>query len=208
MNKILLSLATAITFSTAGGGCLLTQSNSVDVTWKAYKTLAKLGVAGKFTGVTYKPTKLEGKNFKELLVGSNIFIDLHSVNTRNDARDKTLVNEFFDNLKGKSIDGEIVSIQADEGKGGKRLYSGTIEVKIIMNGKSRQIPMRYSYKNELFKAEGTIDIFDFSGQSALEALNKSCYDLHKGKTWNDVTIGFSIEIKAKNCDAELDKKKK
>jgi polyisoprenoid-binding protein YceI len=205
MNKIMFSLITLGAISYAGG-CVLTQSDDMKVTWKAYKTLAKLGVAGEFTSVNYSPNKKEGKNFKELLVGSTVSIDISKIDTKNEGRDKTLVESFFGKLSGKSIEGKIVSIKANKREKGKP-YTGTLDVNIRMNDKSLQVPMSYIYEKENFKANGTIDLFDFQAESALSSINKSCYDLHKGKTWNDVSISFESTIKATLCDVKIDDNK-
>jgi len=205
MNKIILSV---LTFSalTYAGGCVLTQSDDMKVTWKAYKTLAKLGVGGEFTSVNYSANKKEGKNFKELLVGSTVSIDISKVDTKNEGRDKTLVENFFGKLAGKTIEGKIVGIKANKREKGKP-YTGTLDVNITMNEKSLQIPMLYIYDKENFKADGTIDLFDFQAESALSNINKSCYDLHKGKTWNDVSISFTTTIKATLCNVKIDDNK-
>jgi len=208
MKKTLFSLIAVASLLTAEGGCVLVQSNDMSVTWKAYKTLAKLGVGGTFTGVTYSANKKEGKNFKELLVGSKVSIDLTKIDTKNEGRDKTLVENFFGKLKGKSIEGKIISMKADPKEKGKRVYHGTTEVEITMNGKTVTIPMKYNYKKENFKATGTIDLFDFSASDALKSINKSCFALHKGKTWNDVSIEFSTNIKATLCNTEINATKK
>ena len=196
----MLTLATLL--SANGGGCVLVQSNDMNVTWKAYKTLAKLGVGGQFTGVSYTPNKKEGKNFKELLVGSKVSIDLTKIDTKNQGRDKTLVDNFFGKLNGKTIEGVVVAIKADKKENGKSVYHGMVDVNITMNNKTVQVPMRYNYKKENFKATGTIDLFDFSANDALKSINKSCFDLHKGKTWNDVSIEFSTSIKATLCNTK------
>jgi len=208
MKKILFSLVTVASLLSADGGCVLVQSNDMSVTWKAYKTLAKLGVGGAFTGVTYSANKKEGKNFAELLVGSKVSIDVTKIDTKNEGRDKTLVENFFGKLKGKTIEGKIISIKADPKENGKRVYHGTVETEITMNGQTVTIPMKYNYKKETFKASGTIDLFDFSANDALKSINKSCFDLHKGKTWNDVSIEFSTNIKATLCNTEINATKK
>jgi len=204
MKKTLFSLITLISMVNAGN-CTLTQSNDINVTWKAYKTLAKLGVAGQFTSVNYIANKKEGKNFTELFVGSKVSIDISTIDTKNKSRDKTLVSEFFGKLKGKTIDGVIKDIQADKPVNGKRVYHGIVIISITINGKTLLIPMRYNYKNENFRATGTIDLFDFEAKDALSSINKSCFDLHKGKTWNDVTIDFSTTVKASMCDVNITK---
>jgi len=102
----------------------------------------------------------------------------------------------------------IVSMKADPKEKGKRVYHGMVDVNITMNKKSLLVPMKYDYNKENFTATGTIDLFDFSANDALSSINKSCFDLHKGKTWNDVTIGFSTMIKASLCDVKIEEKKK
>jgi len=205
MNKILFSLITLASLAYSEG-CLLTQSKDIKVTWKAYKTLAKLGVAGEFTGVNYTAIAKEGKNFKSLLVGSKVAIDISKINTNNEGRDKTLVENFFGKLKGKTIEGTIVAIKADKREKGKP-YRGSLDVNLTMNEKTLQIPMSYSFEKENFNATGIIDLFDFGANDALSSINKSCFALHKGKTWSDVTIGFSTKIKASLCDVKGKEKK-
>jgi len=201
MKKTLFSIVALATLVSANGsGCTLIQSSDMNVTWKAYKTLAKIGVGGQFTGVSYTPNKKEGKNFTELLVGSKVSIDLTKIDTKNKGRDKTLVDNFFGKLNGKTINGTIIAINRDKNKDGKKVYHGVVDVNITMNNKSIVIPMRYNYKDENFKAKGTIDIFDFSADDALKNINKSCFALHKGKTWNDVAVEFSTTIKATLCN--------
>jgi len=203
MKKTFFSIVTLATLASANGqGCVLVQSNDMNVTWKAYKTLAKIGVGGQFTGVTYTANKKEGKNFNELLVGSKVSIDLTKINTQNSGRDKTLVDNFFGKLGGKSIQGIITGIKRDKDTQSKKVYHGVVDVNITMNNRSVTVPMKYNYKNENFNAKGTIDLFDFSANDALKSINKSCFALHKGKTWNDVSIAFSTTIKATLCNTK------
>jgi len=203
MKKIILAMATAYSLSQAGG-CLLTQTNQLNVNWKAYKTLAKIGVGGEFTDVSYSPNKLEGKNFRELLVGSKVTIDTRKIDTKNPARDETLVKFFFDKLSDNQVEGLITDIKAS-----KRLKNeprrGVVTISLTFNKKTLLIPMKYEYKDNKFSAEGDIDLADFGATSALKSINKSCFDLHKGKTWSDVTIKFSTIIKASLCDVKLKK---
>ncbi|SHO81567.1 hypothetical protein MNB_SV-15-1146 [hydrothermal vent metagenome] len=184
----------------------MTQSNDLNISWKAYKTFAKVGVKGKFNEFKYISNAKEGKNFRELLVGSKVVINKSKIDTNNPSRDKTIVDKFFNQLN-SDISGKIIDIKADENKNGKRAYSGSLDVNITMNEKTLTIPMRYNYKNEKFSATGVIDIFDFNGQNALSSINKSCYLLHKGKTWSDVTIRFETNIKASLCNAKIKKVK-
>jgi len=205
MKKILLSLITLFSFSYASTGCVLVQPADMNVTWKAYKTLAKLGVSGQFTSVKYTPGKREGKNFRELFVGSNVSIDTSKISTGNPARDETLVKMFFGKLKNPTITAKIINIKKTDKHIKGKPRTGTLDVKITMNGKTLIVPMMYHYDRGHFQARGNIDLFDFNGRSALATINKSCYDLHKGKTWNDVSISFSTTIKATLCHVDIKK---
>jgi polyisoprenoid-binding protein YceI len=210
MKKVLISLIAVLALanasqSTTKTGCVLVQPNSLDVSWKAYKTLGKVGVGGKFTSVNYVPNALEGKNFKELFVGSKVSIDLSKIDTSNEARDATLVKDFFLLLKGKTIDGEIVDIQKTDKHEKGKPRTGTVFVKLTMNEKTLTIPMNYIYSDGKFNANGTIDLLDFSANDALKSINKSCYDLHKGKTWSDVSISFNTTVEATLCSVKLKK---
>jgi hypothetical protein len=65
--------------------------------------------------------------------------------------------------------------------------------------------MAYHYENGLFSAKGTIDHMDFTAGNPLASINKSCFDLHKGKTWSDVSIGFATTVKATLCNVKIKK---
>ena len=209
MKKTLLALVTMISFTYASQpvatGCVLVQPANMNVSWKAYKTLGKLGVGGKFTAVKYTPAALEGKNFRELFVGSKVSIDLSKIDTSNPGRDETLVKDFFSVLKGKTIEGEITDIKKTDKHVKGKARTGSIDVKITMNEKTLTIPMQYVYTKGKFDAAGTIDLLDFAASDALSSINKSCFDLHKGKTWSDVSIGFSTTIEATLCHVEIKK---
>ena len=67
-------------------------------------------------------------------------------------------------------------------------------VEVMMNGKGLNVPMAYSYEKGLFTAKGVIDLGDFKALDALTSINRACYDLHDGKTWQDVNIGFILKV--------------
>jgi len=203
LNKIILTLSLLFSLSHAGG-CVLTASKDMNVSWEAYKTFAKLGVGGQFTAINYTPKAKDGKNFKELLVGSSVDINVTQIDTKNPTRDKNLIDMFFNKLKTPTIQGKITAITANKREEGKP-YTGNLDVSISMNDKTLTIPMHYHYDKEYFKANGVIDLFDFQAQPALTSINKKCYALHKGKTWNDVSIEFSTIIKASGCEVESKK---
>ena len=205
MKKLLLALLATGSLLYAKSGCVLVQSGKLDVMWQAYKTPEKVGVKGKLTAVEYIPHKKEGKNFRELFVGSKVIIDTTRIDSGNSIRDEKLVKYFFSQMSEPRITGEILSMKADPHTKGKP-RTGKMEVAFTMNGKRVKTQLDYHYEKESFKAQGNIDLLDFAAGSALASINKACYDLHKGKTWSDVSIGFVTHVKATLCSVDLKKK--
>jgi len=202
MKKILLASLFAATLLFAKSGCVLVQSGKLDVIWQAYKTPQKVGVKGRFLSVTYIPHQKEGENFSALFVGSKVIIDTSRIDTGNGVRDERLVKYFFTQLKDTTITGEIRAMHPDAHTKGKP-YTGTMEVAFTLNGRTVLTTLDYHYEKESFKAQGNIDLFDFAANKALAGLNSACYDLHQGKTWSDVSIGFVTQVKATLCHADV-----
>jgi hypothetical protein len=207
MQKILLLLITLFSFSYAATGCVLVQPSDLNITWEAYKTPEKIGVGGQFTSVKYTPASLEGKNFRALFVGSKVNIDTTKITTGNPERDEKLVKFFFRTMHSTSIEAKIIDIKRSDKHEKGKPRTGTISVEISMNGKTLIIPMQYIYDKGQFNATGTIDLIEFTAGKSLANINKACYDLHKGKTWSDVTIGFSTTVAATLCHVNIAQKK-
>ena len=206
MIKLFLSLVLAFSTSLASGemgtnkgSCILSQDGNVSVSWEAYKTPRKVGVGGIFDNVTYTAVAPEGNNFREILVGSSVVIETSSVNSKDSGRDELLVKFFFKQMNESVIKAKIVNIKSDKRMRGKP-KTGEMSVEILMNGVTKIIPMKYVFDNGDLSAKGSIDLLDFSAKKALSTISEACFDLHEGKTWSDVSIGFSTKIKFELCN--------
>ncbi len=202
LTIMILSLSLFANTTTPKTGCVLSQTGDIIVGWTAYKTPSKKGVSGIFDTTTYTPANKEGKNFKEILVGSTLSIKTDSINSKNEGRDKKLVEQFFKLFSTDNINAKITDIQAKSKETGKP-KTGTIMIDINMNGITKNIPMDYTYQKGTMHAKGYIDILDFQGSKALASINKACFDLHQGKTWSDVAITFEMQIKADLCNVAI-----
>ena len=76
-----------------------------------------------------------------------------------------------------------------------KVEGNVLHVAISMNGKTLDVPMKYEVEDDEVEAEGVIDLADFEMLPALHAINKACYDLHQGKTWQDVELEFELKYK-------------
>lgn len=137
-----LSLATLLLTSVVYGsntpktGCILAQQGEVKVAWEDNNNLS-----GEFKNVIYNPIKVEGPNFRTILVGSKIVL--------NTKPSKTIL--------------EIVSITADKRiKGQPR--TGDITMK-IQNDSKQEFNMKYSFANNLMEANGNVNFLDYKNIS-------------------------------------------
>jgi polyisoprenoid-binding protein YceI len=153
----------------------------VEVKWEAFKTPMKVGVEGSFG--TIKLSAKPDKSVDGLLEGAKAVIETSSVDSKNAARDAKLVKFFFKTQGVDTITAEIKKVDKD-----------IAEVEVTMNGVTRIVPMKLEREDDKVEAEGVIDLADFDMLPSLESINKACYDLHKGKTWQDVELEFELQI--------------
>jgi hypothetical protein len=157
-------------------------AQSIEVEWEAYKTPAKIDVDGTFKKITLHAK--DQKTQEKLLQHATISIDTDSIYSKNTARDAKLVKFFFHVQGVKKIDAKVVSLTHNEAI-----------VAITMNNITKNIPMKIDFDADEIEAKGRIDLAEFHMLPSLKSINQACYDLHKGKTWQDVEIEFELKTK-------------
>lgn len=162
--------------------------NKSKITWVAFKTQKKVGVKIAFDKFTITPAKSTGaKSAKELVRDASFTIDTLSVNSANPERDATIKSNFFtSNNTPLSISGKVLSFKNNE-----------IEVELKINEVKKKIMMQTTLKDNVFAANGKIDVLDFVLGDNLNKLNQACNVLHEGKTWSDVEIKIESEFDKK-----------
>ena len=194
MNKGLISVVTAVLLSSSlFGTCEYGQNGDIIVGFQAYKTPLKIGVGGEFNNVEYVNNTKFAKDLSTLLKGATVNINTGSVDSANPARDKKLVDFFFNIMSQKGIQAKITDLKVDKSDGSTKT-TGVIYVDIKMNNVSHPAEMKFSYEKGVLQADGVIDLKDYNALNSLSSINKACYDLHKGKTWSDVAISFNMNI--------------
>lgn len=182
MKKILLSTALA-----AG---LLTSLNAYElngdlaVQWTGYKTSKKVAVSGTFKDVKVSATKND--NLTEFLKGATAVIKTASFDSKNPARDKSIVGSLFALATSADIKGSILSV--DE-------KAKTLVLNFTMNEVSKEVPMSYEIADNQIKAKGQIDVLDFSMSEPFKAFAKTCEKLHNGVSYSEVGIEFTLPYK-------------
>ncbi|AOW21871.1 YceI family protein [Urechidicola croceus] len=157
--------------------------------WTAYKTTDKVAVKGEFTKVNIKEIKT-ASSAKEALNGVEFSIPVSSIWSNNDDRDNKLKQFFFGVMDNTELlKGTITTNSDNEGS-----------VSLTMNGISNTFPINYIISGQLVTIEGVMNLDNWKGQSAIESLNKVCFDLHKGadgvsKTWSEVKIDVATYLK-------------
>ncbi len=153
------------------------------VKWTAYKTTEKKPVGGIFKILNFE--NKEGATPQEALNNLSFSIPVSSLFT-NDAtntRDAKIKTSFF----GTMLNTEFL-------KGTIKFVDNNYVASITMNDVTNDLPLTVSITDERrVSMTGTMNLKDWNALAALDALNKVCFDLHKGpdgvsKTWEDVAI--------------------
>lgn len=156
-------------------------NDSTKVKWTAFKTTDKVAVGGSFTQIELKDVKT-GSTPQEVLEGVAFSIPVSSLFTNNPDRDSKLKTIFFGTLKNTELLSGILNFRDNQ-----------LFMTLSMNDVTKQIPLEYTFENNLLNMKATLNLNDFGGETALAAINKACFDLHKGpdgvsKTWETVDI--------------------
>lgn len=165
---------------------------ATSVKWTAYKTTDKVGVNGEFT--TLKFDNKSGNTPQEAINNLNFSIPISSLFT-NDAtntRDAKIKASFFGTM-----------LNTDFIKGSIKYIDDGYIASITMNGVTSNLPLDIKITDERrVTLTGTMQLKDWNALDALAALNKVCFDLHKGadgvsKTWEDVAIEINTFLRKK-----------
>jgi hypothetical protein len=161
--------------------------DTLKIEWTAYKFTEKKGVLASFPvfKLDAPPT---ASSAQELFESTSIEIDPQGLESGDPGRNDNLKKFFFKKMIGSKIKGQVVSFSPAISK-----------IKIEMNGMSKVVPFRMKIEGTKYIAETDIDIMDFKMKKSLEAINKACYELHKGpdgksKTWSAVSLSLATEI--------------
>ena len=170
--------------------------SSTKVMWEAYKFTSRAGVGGTMDSVEVSGTKVADSP-EAALHGAAFRIFTTGINSGDASRDEKIGKHFFGSLKdGDVISGTIKSLDANSGKA---------TIALSLNGVSRETTMDCSLKNgNEWMLSGTIDMSDWDGTGAVDALNAVCKDLHTGddgvsKLWPDVKLTLFTTLK-KECE--------
>lgn len=163
---------------------------ATSVKWTAYKTTEKKGVGGEFKTVNFEIKS--GASVEEALNNLEFSIPISSLFT-NDAtntRDAKIKESFF----GSMLNTEFL-------KGTIKVADGKYAASLTMNGVTHDLPLDVKVTEERrVTMSGVMNLKDWNALDALAALNKVCFDLHKGpdgvsKTWEDVAIEVSTYLR-------------
>jgi len=163
-------------------------AKTINLQWTAYKTTKKVPVKGTFKTVNLIK-EYTGKTPMESLNNLEFSIPVNSIDSNKPERDVKLVTSFFGSMKDtKSIHGVI---KLDE--------NGIGSVRLTMNGIIEKLPVTYAINDSKATVKATLQLDNWKGEAAINALNEACGELHKGedgisKTWNEVTLQIEVNF--------------
>lgn len=180
MKKLLIAALTLFTLSSSLLAKECYNSNSLDVRWMSFKTLAKIGVAGNFSKTHFTLANKNASSLQKMLKGATVTLSLADLDAHNPLKNSNIATFFVKNLASKKIEATIASVDAKQ-----------LGVSITLNKKTLTIPMSYKVLDSKVVAVGVIDAVDFDLVPALRTLNTNVAG-HKNKGWNDISIAFEM----------------
>ncbi len=167
------------------------EPNTTTINWTAYKTTEKVPVKGVFKTVKVVNSNTTANPF-DAVNKIEFSVPVNSIDTKNADRDSKLIKSFFGAMKStQSINGRV---NLDEkGKG---------NIDLTMNGITTKLPINYTISGQMLEINATLNLDNWKSKIAIDALNKVCNELHKGKdgiskTWNEVNINIISYLKVK-----------
>lgn len=162
------------------------KENSV-VEGTGFKFTEKTGVKGTFPGFEInKSTK--AKSPKELLDGLEVTVNLITLDSGNELRDKNILETLFTGILGDSV--AVVKV--------KKVTDKKIETEMTLNEKTQKVDFDYSIKDDVISAKGVFDATQYALGDQIEAFKKRCGSLHTGSDGKSVTwTSFDLAVTAK-----------
>ena len=159
----------------------------------AFKFTERTGVEGTFDKIAVTQGS-KSATIQDLAESIKFKIDINSINSNNIDRDTKIKNIFFLSMMDtKEITGEFRNIKINNELGKAELY-------LKMNNKENSTPISFILKNgKELELKGKLDLLQWNAAKSLEALNKECEMLLKGKDeksklWNDVEVYMTTEL--------------
>lgn len=161
------------------------------VKWTGFKTTEKLAVSGTFDAVQVLDVKT-GTTPEEILQGARVRVPVTSIDSGLEERDIKLKKILFGSMLNTADIYGVLSFK-----------NGKTYIKFTLNDVSKEYEVTSKFENNVFTINTTVNLADFNANAAVEALNKACFDLHKGpdgvsKTWSEVeiegTVTFSDDL--------------
>ena len=161
--------------------------SATEVKWTAFKHSKKVPVNGKFDSVVVNGF-IPSSEFSESLIGVSMELFTASTNTNDKARDLKIITSFFGVLLNNiSLKATILSANGD--------VSGDGVLLIDMNGvqKGQSFTWSVDESDELFM-KTTLNVLDWNGEAALNALNKVCEAKHTGPEDTESVLWPDVEV--------------
>lgn len=172
-----------------GDICLYSYNEgTTDFTWTAYKTSAKVPVAGTFNEITV--TSEVSEDALEVIESIEFSMNTATVESTNPERDAKIAEHFFGTMNTTEITGKVQGVDEATGKA---------TIMIEMHGIAFDIDGDYTMDGNTFSFNSSIDVSSWNGMAAIVALNTVCSDLHTGedgvsKLWSEVGLSFSTTL--------------
>ena len=171
---------------------------STNIYWTAYKHTKKVEVQGQFDSIEVVGAQTSN-NPVDVIRNIQFRIFTKSINSKDINRDKKIRDQFFGTMSNtQEITCMVKSL--DES-------TGEVILALKMNDIEKELPAEYSVEGEVIKLRCVLDLNEYSGKAAIDALNKVCEEKHTvldggSIFWPYVKILVQSTLK-KDCEEEI-----
>ena len=165
-------LAVFLCVTSSWAQCIKVESKDIQLQFTGYKFTEKVGVSGKFKRVQWAVAP-QAKDLPTLLTSASVWIDSHSIDAGQVARNKNLIKGLFRHIPGGRYFRGLITSAAPDGK--------TATLKLFMGQIETEIPVTVQQTPSQLTLRGTLDLIQAGAKKAFEAMAKLCGPLHRGK---------------------------
>ena len=165
------------------------RSEDIQLQFTGYKFTSKKGVNGTFKKLKWAFSS-KSASLQEALSSASVWIDLHSIDAGNIARNKNIIKGLF-LTQGRYIRGLIHQVAPNA-------RPSSAILKLFWGNSEMEIPLTILQRHKSLLLKGTLNLIQVGAAKAFKTLAKICRPLHRGKdgqpkTWPDVDLEVIIK---------------
>lgn len=158
---------------------------SAVISGTGFKFTERVGVTATFSNYILASKNID-KSLKGLLKKTRVFVDLQSIDSKNEIRDNNLKTSLLLHLKPVEI--KVKDVKKNQ-----------LITDVIINDIAKEVIFNYRFIDNKVVAKADIDVLAYNMENNIKSLKLKCKKLHIGKdgvskTWSDFDLKVEVPI--------------